>query len=1453
MNRGFPLRTFDFSHLRLFVLSATLAIAHTAWGGGTVTNATQADLQAALNGGGTVLFGVSGTIILTNTLTIAQDTVIDASGYALTISGGNAVRLFQVNSNVAFSLRGLTLANGRFVGANGADGTPTPPQAGQDGFGGGILNLGGTVALTDCALTNHSAQGGSSGKDFSDPIPVYVAGGTGYGAALCNLGGALSLTNCLLAANSALGGTSTPPDLVSFAIDAQQEGPGFGGAIYSANGQLSLQGVTLQANSASGGPAVFLPKGVGGAGGQGFGGAIYATNSVVVLSGSVLEGNSARGSAGAGLGGALCLDQGSSGVIQLCRFLGNAANVAPAGYDTPGGDGLGGAVFSVAALQIWSSTFSSNRCAGGTDGVPAGAACGGAVCSTNGLMINGSTFDHNLALGGSSAALGGIIAEPGALGEGGAIWSSGTLAATNSTWTTNQATGGAGSPGPGLSGGGGGSGDGGAVCIAGGRAVFVNVTIAGGQVVGGLGSPAGLSQGGGLFNTNSSVLVLNSIVANSLSGGDVWGAVTDGGYNICSDGTAAFSATGSSNKTNPLLGPLAANGGPTETMALLPGSPALDAIPSAFPAVDQRGVSRPQASLADIGAYEALAANSGPLIVTQPQGGMVRWGASVTLDVAATAGVPLTYQWFKDGAAIAGATNSLLSMTNVQAASAGAYWVDVTSAGVLVTSQQAVLTVDSTPLIVSLPANVVISIGGSASFTVLAQGPALTYQWWHNDSPIPGATNATLVVEIAQPGAQGAYDVAVSNFAGSVISPAFELTFDASCLSIPVPPPSSQAAYPGDSVTLSVTAAGVSPFAYQWQSEGTNVPGATNTTFLFTAPAAPGTYHYSVHVVNSCGDASEPADLEVLPPGLEVLAPPPASLTVNAGGSVSLNITVTGAPPFAYQWQLDGLGVPGATNASFTFTAPVVVGTYPYGVLVTNAYGDISEPVELEVVAEYYWETLAGSAGQTGSADGAGSAARFNWPEGLAVDGGGNLYTADYHNDTVRKITAAGAVSTLAGSPGQSGAADGTGSAARLSGPQGVGADGVGNVYVADSGNNTIRKITPAGVVSTLAGSPGLSGSTDGTGSAARFNHPQGVTVDGLGYVYVADTWNHTIRKMTPAGTVVTLAGSPGRAGSADGAGSAAGFYYPEGLAVDSGGNVYVADSYNDTVRKITPAGVVSTLAGGHGLPAGTDGIGSDAQFQNPSAVAVDGAGNLYVTDYNNCTIRKITPDCMVTTIGGLVGDSEAEDGLGAAARFYQPYGIAVDGSGNVYVADKGNDRIVKGVPPASTALAAGSCAMTALASQPNSLPVAALLECCTAPAGDTPTVTGVSANSSRGGTEQLSGQTITYTPAAGFLGADFFLYAVTDSSGASAQGTVTVTVIAGTTDPTLAITLLSSNSVAIRFAGILGTTYNVEASTDLVHWIQTGAASVGTNGWFQFMDTITNGSQARYYRTRVP
>jgi sugar lactone lactonase YvrE len=329
-----------------------------------------------------------------------------------------------------------------------------------------------------------------------------------------------------------------------------------------------------------------------------------------------------------------------------------------------------------------------------------------------------------------------------------------------------------------------------------------------------------------------------------------------------------------------------------------------------------------------------------------------------------------------------------------------------------------------------------------------------------------------------------------------------------------------------------------------------------------------------------------------------------------------------------------------------------------------------------ESILGLYFRTLAGLAGSSGSTDGTGSAARFNYLSDVSVDTAGNLFVADRINQTIRKVTSAGVVTTLAGLAGFSGSDDGTGSAARFFNPSGTAVDSSGNVFVADSSNHTIRKVTSSGVVTTLAGLAGSSGSSDGTGSAARFNNPFGIAVDSSGNVFVADTSNRTIRKVTSAGVVTTLAGSAGNSGSADGTGSAARFNNPNGIAADTAGNLFVADTSNRTIRKVTSAGVVTTLAGSAGNIGSTDGTGSAARFNNPYGIAADTAGNLFVADTVNQTIRKVTSAGVVTTLAGTVGVTGTADGIGSDARFNNPLGVAVNTAGNLFVADQDNHTI---------------------------------------------------------------------------------------------------------------------------------------------------------------------------------
>ncbi len=393
-----------------------------------------------------------------------------------------------------------------------------------------------------------------------------------------------------------------------------------------------------------------------------------------------------------------------------------------------------------------------------------------------------------------------------------------------------------------------------------------------------------------------------------------------------------------------------------------------------------------------------------------------------------------------------------------------------------------------------------------------------------------------------------------------------------------------------------------------------------------------------------------------------------------ANGTITLSVTLTDTS--------GNIGIAATDTSTKVNTAPTFTSTpitsinegdiYTYAITTNDVDGDEvtvtapTTPSWLSITSTASVSTLAGS-GSSGSANGTGTAASFNDPRHIAVDTSGNLYVVDRNNHNIRKITPAGVVTTFAGS-GSQGSSDGTGTAASFRFPYGIAADASGNVYVADTNNLAIRKITPAGVVTTLAGSAGVIGSTDGTGTAARFNFPFGIAVDTSGNLYVADRSNHTIRKITPTGEVTTLAGLAGNMGSIDDTGAAARFNLPSGVTVDTAGNVYVADTFNHNIRKITPAGAVTTLAG-TGSVGSANGTGTAASFGFPDDVSVDALGNVYVADVNSHRIRRITPTGVVTTFAGsgLQGDT---NGPAATASFNFPRGVTVDASGTIYVVD---------------------------------------------------------------------------------------------------------------------------------------------------------------------------------------
>jgi gliding motility-associated-like protein len=319
------------------------------------------------------------------------------------------------------------------------------------------------------------------------------------------------------------------------------------------------------------------------------------------------------------------------------------------------------------------------------------------------------------------------------------------------------------------------------------------------------------------------------------------------------------------------------------------------------------------------------------------------------------------------------------------------------------------------------------------------------------------------------------------------------------------------------------------------------------------------------------------------------------------------------------------------------------------------------------VPATIYGETkvIAGT-GQFGNVNGDAAAAQFKLPYGISIDADGNMYIAE-SGGGIRVISASGQVSSI----GTDALPGPPFNVPKLNNPRGVVKDKSGNLFVANFSNHNILKITPSGTVTVFAGI-NHSGTADGPGNAANIINPNGIAIDQDDNLYVSDG-NNAIRKISPSGYVFTLAGQPS-AGTVDGLGRGAKFNKPAGLVVDKDGNIYVADPAGFVIRKITPNGQVTTIAGS-GVFGTNDGIGIAASFQYPVGITVDASGNLYVTDSNTGAVRRITPDREVKTIagGGPVG---AESGIGTDVHFSSPSGITIGPDGNLYVAEYGKNSI---------------------------------------------------------------------------------------------------------------------------------------------------------------------------------
>jgi sugar lactone lactonase YvrE len=598
------------------------------------------------------------------------------------------------------------------------------------------------------------------------------------------------------------------------------------------------------------------------------------------------------------------------------------------------------------------------------------------------------------------------------------------------------------------------------------------------------------------------------------------------------------------------------------------------------------------------------------------------------------------------------------------------------------------------PIITSQPVSVAVKDGDSFSLYVAASGDGeLSCQWQKDGVNLARATSTSLNISFSRMSDAGSYTAVISNAGGSVTSNSATVT-----ITPPPPPtidnqPSSASTASGSTAYFSVHASGLDPMTYQWQKDGVKlvndarISGAKTANLSITPAQFNDSGQYSVIVTNDGGSVTSSSVLLSVsitnPPVVYNQAPTFGAVDelfadlISASGDPA-SFSAAGLPP--------GITINAATG--LIMGTPTTSGTYNVSFTASNAIGtSAAGSLTLTILPPTVSSTFAGKLGTSGAVDSTTTtAARFNTPAAIMSDATGILYIADTGNHTIRKIALSGEVTTFAGQAGISGSLDGTGLNAQFSAPAGLAVDNSNNLYVADTGNNVIRKITPAGQVSTLAGAAGIAGTADGIDSVARFNHPSALAIDSSNTLYIADTDNHTIRTIalnsSPV-SVSTLVGQAGIQGAADGWPNSATLNFPISLAIDSNNNLYVADNGNHTIRRVTSVAslpTVGTLAGKTGITGAADGAGSEALFNAPAGLTMDRDNILYVADTSNHTIRMVTVDdsynTRVTTLAGLPGASGGIDGAGDHARLNYPCGMTIDPSGAVYIADDNNHAV---------------------------------------------------------------------------------------------------------------------------------------------------------------------------------
>jgi subtilase family serine protease len=536
--------------------------------------------------------------------------------------------------------------------------------------------------------------------------------------------------------------------------------------------------------------------------------------------------------------------------------------------------------------------------------------------------------------------------------------------------------------------------------------------------------------------------------------------------------------------------------------------------------------------------------------------------------------------------------------------------------------------------------------------------------------------------------------------------------------------PASDEVSQGQSTSLSVAAVGAPPLVYQWLMNGTSLAGQTNPTLNLTNAQPAVTGSYTVTVANAFG-ATTSAIATVTVVSTPVIIVQPQNQFTALGGNATLNVSALGAAALSYQWQFFGSNLSGATGTIETVADVSAANAGPYDVVVSNAYGSVTsaiavlnvgnppvivtppanqtgvlgEGVTLSIMVTgngpltYQWQqngvnmapsitTVAGNGGGGYSGDGgAATNASLYFPHDVAVDASGNLFIADTDNVRIRKVGANGIITTVAGNGtygffGDGGAATN----AYLNDPQAVAVDASGNLFIADTYNLRIRRVGTNGIITTVAGDGGNGYSGDG-GAATNtsLSYPEGVAVDGSGNIFIADTDNLRIRKVGANGIITTVAGDGGYGYFGDGgAATNAGLGYPEAVAVDTSGNIFIADTDDLRIRKVGTNGIITTVAGdGSSGYSGDGGTATSASLYYPEGVALDASGNFFIADTDNLRIRKVGASGVITTVAGDGNYGFSGDGAAATnANLSYPSGVALDTSGNLFIADNDNARI---------------------------------------------------------------------------------------------------------------------------------------------------------------------------------